>query len=548
MNFRNLKLAHKQILAFTIVLIIMAGVNAYLLGRLDDFRSDLERVATNWLPRVIAISDVNTSTSDLRMLQLQYVFLPDDSLQQAGLMIELIDRIEYNRDIYEALKAESEAAHEYTDEERQLYESFDRNWEAYQHLCLNFMTMLRSGATEEAAALLSGEAQIAFSAFSTDLTSLVRVTRIKAVDAADQAESLFVATRKLSLILIITTLVVIAIISYVMVRLITRPIESLEAAAGEVARGDLNVHLVVHGNDEIGQLATCFNRMINSLREARAKTESQREKIVQKNRELENALAELRETQTQLVQSEKMASLGQLVAGVAHEINTPVGAIGSMHNTQMRALVKLHKLVETSAMPPGPDRDQVEKYIGMMEDAGKVIESGSSRVANIVRRLRSFARLDEAELKKTDLHEGLEDTLVLINHEIKHGITIHRNYGEIPEIPCYSSQLNQVFLNILINARQAIGGKGDITITTFQKNDRVHLIFEDSGRGISKENLARVFDPGFTTKGVGTGTGLGLSICYQIISDHHGQITVESEPDRGTRFTIILPTNLDELA
>jgi len=199
-------------------------------------------------------------------------------------------------------------------------------------------------------------------------------------------------------------------------------------------------------------------------------------------------------------------------------------------------------------MPPGPDRDQVEKYIGMMEDAGKVIESGSSRVANIVRRLRSFARLDEAELKKTDLHEGLEDTLVLINHEIKHGITIHRNYGEIPEIPCYSSQLNQVFLNILINARQAIGGKGDITITTFQKNDRVHLIFEDSGRGISKENLARVFDPGFTTKGVGTGTGLGLSICYQIISDHHGQITVESEPDRGTRFTIILPTNLDELA
>ncbi|MFH1374024.1 MAG: PAS domain S-box protein [bacterium] len=262
--------------------------------------------------------------------------------------------------------------------------------------------------------------------------------------------------------------------------------------------------------------------------------------------DLKQANRNLRDAQTQLVQSEKMASLGMLVAGVAHEINTPVGAINSMHDTQVRAVERLRAVVEQHRGDDPKLRDKVFEYLTVIEDANRVIESGSSRVTNIVTRLRSFARLDEAELKKVDIHEGLEDTLTLIHHEIKHRITIERNYGDIPMITCYPGQLNQVFLNILINARQAIEDTGVITISTFMKDAGVHVVIKDSGRGIPAESLPRIFDPGFTTKGVGVGTGLGLSICYQIVQDHRGWIRAESKPGQGTRFTIILPTDLDK--
>jgi len=276
----------------------------------------------------------------------------------------------------------------------------------------------------------------------------------------------------------------------------------------------------------------------NALKEIELEEAHKRQKVLD---ELAVTNQELRQTQTQLVQSEKMAALGNLVAGVAHEINTPVGAISSMHDTMVRAVGKLKKEI--------PDKDEdgktLRRTIKVIEDANDVIQTGSARVTTIVRRLRSFARLDEAEIKKVDIHEGLEDTLTLVHHELKHHVIVHRNYGRIPEIECYPGQLNQVFLNMLVNANQAIEGNGDITITTSLKGDKVHVEFKDTGRGISPENLKKVFDPGFTTKGVGVGTGLGLSICYRIIQDHKGEILVGSTVGEGTTFTIVLPMDLD---
>jgi PAS domain S-box-containing protein len=263
--------------------------------------------------------------------------------------------------------------------------------------------------------------------------------------------------------------------------------------------------------------------------------------------DLEEVNKNLRDTQSQLVQSEKMASLGTLVAGVAHEINTPIGAVSSMQDTLFRTLEKLKGMIE-SRFPEGcADLPDIEATLKVIDDANRVIKPGTERVINIVRRLRSFARLDEAEVKTVDIHEGLEDTLVLIYHELKHNISIVKNYGDIPQIACYPGQLNQVFLNILINAKQAIRGKGKITITTSVREGKVHIAIQDSGIGIAKEDLIKVFDPGFTTKGVGVGTGLGLSICYQIIQGHRGEIKAESKPGKGSTFTIILPTNLDVL-
>ena len=255
----------------------------------------------------------------------------------------------------------------------------------------------------------------------------------------------------------------------------------------------------------------------------------------------------MKEAQTQLVQSEKMASLGMLVAGIAHEINTPIGAVNSMHNTMIRSTDKLKQIIETGHIDNNQIEDQLKNVLKIIDDSNHVIQSGTDRVINIVRRLRSFARLDEAELKRSDIHEGIEDTLAIIHHEIKHKATVIKNYGDIPLIPCYPGPLNQVFLNILINASQAIKEKGEIEITTRKDNSRIHIEITDSGKGISDENLGRIFDPGFTTKGVGVGTGLGLSICYQIIQDHRGEIIARSELGKGTVFSISLPVNLDKL-
>jgi signal transduction histidine kinase len=252
-------------------------------------------------------------------------------------------------------------------------------------------------------------------------------------------------------------------------------------------------------------------------------------------------------TQAQLVQTEKMASLGQLVAGVAHEINTPIGAINSMHNSLMRAVERLSNTLKEKYPDEIGDGSDLQKYLKIIAEANRIIASGTERVTTIVRRLRSFARLDEAELKTCNIHEGLEDTLTLIHHEVKHHIEIVRDYGDLPEFSCYPGRMNQVFLNILNNARQAIREKGRIEIKTYLKDNHAHIEISDNGVGISKQNLKKIFDPGFTTKGVGVGTGLGLSICYQIISGHYGDIAVQSELGKGTTFTIKLPLNLDEI-
>ncbi len=262
--------------------------------------------------------------------------------------------------------------------------------------------------------------------------------------------------------------------------------------------------------------------------------------------DLEKTNLHLKETQTQLVQSEKMASLGQLVAGIAHEINTPIGAINSMHDTLFRTLERMKKYIQQELPEDCKQFPKLDAAFKLIDDSNSVIKSGAERVINIVTRLKSFARLDEAELKTVDIHEGIEDTLVLIHHELKHNITVVKNYGDVPPISCFPSQLNQVFLNLLVNSKQAIQDKGTISITTSAKNDKVYIKFSDDGIGIPKESLRRVFDPGFTTKGIGVGTGLGLSITYNIIQNHRGEIKVNSELGKGTEFQIVLPMDLEE--
>ncbi len=264
------------------------------------------------------------------------------------------------------------------------------------------------------------------------------------------------------------------------------------------------------------------------------------EKIHRYARDLENTNRELREAQAALVQSEKMASLGNLVAGVAHEINTPLGSINSNADVMVRAMGKLRKVL-SQAPPEIRDKRELTRTLDVLEEIGNINLTACRRIVGIVRSLRNFARLDEAERKKVDLHEGLESTLTLVHHEIKNRIEVVRDYGHLPEIECFPNQLNQVFMNILVNAAHAIEKQGTITITTRAQGESVTVAVSDSGSGIHAENLSKIFDPGFTTKGVGVGSGLGLAICYKIVKEHGGKIDVRSQLGQGTTFTITLP-------
>jgi two-component system NtrC family sensor kinase len=285
------------------------------------------------------------------------------------------------------------------------------------------------------------------------------------------------------------------------------------------------------GPDERQLLGTLANQSAIAIENARAFDE-----IAQLNKTLEARVEErtheLRDTQAQLVQSEKMRSLGQLVAGVAHELNNPIGFVHA----------NLQLLDEYVAKLLQPDLDP-EKRRKVQDAITKLLtrsREGTERVKRIVQDLRTFSRTDQADLQQVSLNDEIDRTLALVEPRLK-GIELVRDYGELPPVRCFAGQLNQVFLNLLMNACDALDGRGTIRIQTRAEPPGVALRFEDDGPGMPPEVLSRIFEPFFTTKAVGKGTGLGLSLSHGIVARHGGQMQVESRPGEGARFTIRLP-------
>ncbi|MEH2438663.1 MAG: ATP-binding protein [Nostoc sp.] len=358
---------------------------------------------------------------------------------------------------------------------------------------------------------------------------------------------------------------------------IVRPILRLNWASEAMASGNLDQTVETSSIQELNTLSNSFNHMAGQLHESFTALEKSKEeledRVEERTTELKNALGELQRTQSQVIQSEKMSSLGQLVAGVAHEINNPVNFIHANldhveeYTQDLLTLVQLYQ--QYNSHPASEIQIAVEDMDleFLQEDLPKILSSmkvGTERICQIVLSLRNFSRMDEAEFKRVDIHEGIDSTLMILQNRLKAKpeqpeIEVITEYGNVPLIECYAGQLNQVFMNILVNAIDALEesnikrtdqdmekNPSRIRIRTSVVNSMwLEVAIADNGVGISKEFQQRIFDPFFTTKPVGKGTGMGMSISYQIVTEkHNGKLECFSTPGKGTEFIIQIPLRL----
>jgi len=372
-------------------------------------------------------------------------------------------------------------------------------------------------------------------------------------------------------------------VGYVFSRLITSPLLKLVDGTQMVAAGDLDYRIKVSSRDEIGQLMDSFNKMIASIKEnqriarerelerqraeeesrRRAKdlemselrtralqAENERQTIeLEKSQELEKAYQELeeshqqlKEAQAQLILQEKMASLGSMVAGVAHEINNPMGVVNSATDVSGRCIDRIEGCVAgTASIAELRESDSFQQAVHVLKDNVEVARQAGERITKLVQSLRRFARLDEAEFQMADLREGLDSTLNLLHQQIGPDVEVIREYADIPLTYCSPGQLNQVFMNVLKNAAQAIDGSGVIRIVTFQEGGEIGVRISDTGAGIPPEQLDRIFDLRLSAKSSRVKMGSGLSMAYRIVQEHGGRIEIESQVEKGTEVTIRLP-------
>lgn len=357
-------------------------------------------------------------------------------------------------------------------------------------------------------------------------------------------------------------------------RAIAHPLEEVTKVAQQVTKeSNFDLQATVTTADEVGLLAISLNQLIRWVGKYTEELEQSRQtleqRVEERTTELKQALHNLKQTQSQLIQTEKMSSLGQMVAGVAHEINNPVTFVYSnlnhveRYNRELLSVISLYQ--QYYPEPPAEIQEILEEIEidFVKEDLPKVILSmkeGANRIAEIVKSLRNFSRLDEAEFKQADIHAGIDSTLMILENKLKFksdspAIHVIKEYGQVPLVYCYAGQLNQVFMNLIANAIDAIdednkrrtiaeinANPSIIKIQTQVEDNWVEIRIADNGPGIPEDIRDKLFDPFFTTKPVGKGTGLGLSISYQIVVDkHRGQIECHSSPGKGTEFVVKIP-------
>lgn len=383
----------------------------------------------------------------------------------------------------------------------------------------------------------------------------------------------------------IIEMLLVALFSFILGVYLTKQLKVLRDSARRIADGDLtqNIHIKTH--DEIGEVADSFNKMMASLNKANLETENHRKelmelnttletrvekrthKIFEQKEKLEAAYSKLQQAQEQLIQSEKMASIGQLAAGVAHEINNPVAFIKSnlssltiYIHTYKTLIDKQQKILNTINLATGNDIQSQLKELSLYRDSndvdfidedidGLVEESikGTDRVIDIVKGLSVYSRSSDEGIEECDVNILIESVLKMLANQLKYHCEVITQLMPLPFIQCHSGKITQVLTNLVVNAMHAMNEKGVLTISSAHQKiaDSSSIIIQvlDTGKGIPEENIVKLFDPFFTTKPVGEGTGLGLSISQGIICDHDGSISVENVVGKGALFTVVLPVN-----
>ncbi len=405
--------------------------------------------------------------------------------------------------------------------------------------------------------------QLLFSFFLTILTTAVMITSLatqkasKLVNCPGELDQVVRGLRVETIAISGCAVLMALVLSTFLAKSVSIPVQDMVRAMRRVEAGSLTERITAISTNEIGMLGRSFNRMVERLEENQTLIQELNATLERKVRE---RTRELKLAQDRLVHSEKMTSLGELVAGIAHEINNSVNAV---YNGIIPLREKIEKLQQemcpaphataaghSAAEMPLSQADEVRDAFSFVHDLAEVVESGAKRAASIVSDLKKFGHPGEDRRSMFDVHEGLQIGLNLLHNKMKNRVQVQRDFCEDGKILCSGTQLTQVFLNVLDNAQQAISDKGSVHISTRRTADQMVIRIRDTGIGIPEDVRGRIFDPFFTTKEVGVGTGLGLSISYGIVKGHGGSIEISSPPpghEHGTEFTITLPVAADEV-
>jgi signal transduction histidine kinase len=486
---------------------------------------------------------------DVKIYQQQIMLTPENTARQQDKLRKLLDSINEAKGHLSQLKSKLKDDRSLSGEDiaqsNPLLQTCNIEMELYTELVQSLLKQI--DANKAAPGEIQKTRQVLWTTLERDLVpkfeklsesleQLANSTKAK----QNKAQATFKAAKVLRVIIIIASMVLSMAIALALAfytsRAIARPLQSVTNVAKQVTQeGNFNLQATVTTDDEVGILATSLNQLI--------------QRVALQIRELQQA-------QAQLIQSEKMSGLGQMVAGIAHEINNPINFIyGNLNYTKeyTQNLLELVQLYQQHYPEPVQHISNKIEDIDLdfiSEDLPKTIysmQSGAERIREIILSLRKFSHLDEAEMKKVDIHEGIDNTLLILRHRLIPGIAVIKEYDILPLIECYPAQLNQVFMNILSNAidelltANKIAHPQIVIQTKVIDYNQIEVRIQDNGSGIALEIQDKIFDPFFTTKPVGKGTGMGLAICYQIVEKHHGKIEVVSEVNQGAEFVVTLP-------